>query len=743
MIPSLFYYTDGKSLMEIVKFIMGTEPYMLGTPVLKSFLYFVSAYLGPRPSNFILVLLVFHLSNSALVYLLARQLKFGERVGLVAALVYLALYSHYDSYIWLANFQHTAVAFFILLVFNLYLWTDESISSAKPYAGRWLLTICVNLLATLSRASIAILPLVVLSHILLQPEGGERKRKYRIWLPLFFSYLLYPLLTLTYVGDDQIKVLLNLGLSSPIANYLVLLSLGTACLFLLDRGLVLYSRFGGRRLRNSLLLLSGIAIYVFAVRSDIRNLFLPYNVMVPYLTLLNSLVSPLEGVLLMQSPDWDNHHIHSQISPFSFILGIVFLVIFYRKFVSGQRQQLALLAWYFVPLFYLNLYHNVLSRYLVYISPIFSIVASSALLYLYDRFTERMTLKRIWKEAVLAVLLVSLLVPNIMAIKLRVFRIKLPNTYYTYDYIMVANLVVEALKNNDGTGATGPLHISGLVQMPFDAMWSFSPVDPGDYLNFRLIMAQVLNDPDIYKYRLNEDFSGGGRRFTQELDRVLDEDGRDINVFNTHLDNGEREFRAGNYEAALSYFERAVAARPFLVNYMLGGYGLEDLRWITNGGDLITWTNKMGNLMSFGDLKSRHVSMIFSEEILKYVKSLFYASYLNFRLGNEKASTELFSMVPYIVSDHEKVFYMLSGVPEISSNDEAMSFLRDYCDPAYYVPSLWSKPRRDRFPTDFQLFIARFASGGVLDEAIRNRYAEHRERRLGEKEKVHAMPREL
>jgi hypothetical protein len=99
--------------------------------------------------------------------------------------------------------------------------------------------------------------------------------------------------------------------------------------------------------------------------------------------------------------------------------------------------------------------------------------------------------------------------------------------------------------------------------------------------------------------------------------------------------------------------------------------------------------------------------------------------------------------VPYIVADPEKVFYMLSGVQEISSDDEAIAFLRDYCDPTYYVPSFWSRSRRDSFPTDFQLFIARFASGGALDEAIRSKLAARKEQRLKEKKRPHTMPSEL
>ncbi len=224
---------------------------------------------------------------------------------------------------------------------------------------------------------------------------------------------------------------------------------------------------------------------------------------------------------------------------------------------------------------------------------------------------------------------------------------------------------------------------------------------------------------------------------------VIDEDGHDINPFNAYLDNGEQEFKEGNYESALSYFEKASATRPFLLNFVLERHRLEDLRWITNGMDLTTWTNNMANLMSSGNPKSRHVSMIFNEEILKYVKSLFYTSYLSFRLGDEEAGKEWFSMVPYMVSDHEKVFYMLSGVPEINSDDEAMSFLRDYCDPMHFVPSIWSRPRRDRFPTEFQLFVARFSTGGMLDEPIAGAVSKYKEILRGKDKAHHTMPKEL
>src|SRR3989304_3310984 len=193
MMPSLFYFTEGKSTIEIIKFIFGVEPYMLGSPPVKAFLFFVSKFLGAQPKNYIFILLVFHFLNAILLFSLSIRLKLDFRTSFFAALMYLTLYAHFESYIWPFNMQHIVVTFFILLVLNLYLKTDELIINGEKYGRILSFTLLVNFMATFSRMSIIILPIVILTHILFcSNNDGKRLKKYDIWMPLFVSYIIYP-----------------------------------------------------------------------------------------------------------------------------------------------------------------------------------------------------------------------------------------------------------------------------------------------------------------------------------------------------------------------------------------------------------------------------------------------------------------------------------------------------------------------------------------------------------------------
>jgi tetratricopeptide (TPR) repeat protein len=750
MIPSVFSYTEGESCAKIFKFIIGTEPYMLGAPIMKSFLFFVSSFLGPQPKNFIFALLIIHFLNSILLFSLSKRLGLSSRVSFFSALTYLALYAHFESYTWAGNVQHISVTFFILLVLNLYLKTNELIDNGESYRKYLILTLVVNLAATFSRISIFILPATILAHILLCSRNDtERVEKYNLWIPLFISYLIYPLICLASVGDDQIEIFLILKSIPPILTWLIFFFLGILSLFLFRFCLQLYPRYKDHRFKKGLLLSTCGAIYLLAVVKDVRNLLLPYNIMVPFAGTLLSFFRPFYSVFLIDPAQWD-YRIHSQMNPFGFLLGLVFLTVFLREFALKKRQLLILLVWYIIPFFYLNLYSNILSRYIVYISPVFSLIVSSVIICLYDFILERLNLKRIWKEIVLALIFTALLIPNIMAIKLEMLRNKMATSFYLYDYIRIADMIKHDLMEDkiELNNKTGPIYITGVKLMPFKELWDFSPVDADRYYNFRFVLSQVLDGVPKDNFRINEDSTGvkDAIVYAVSKDKVINAITREnIDTFTEFFHNGLEEYQNGNYNTALSWFEKAVEIRPFLLNYILSNYSLEDSRWITDGKDLSSWTNRIiGHVSLSGNTeKSGYIKSIIHRELSSYIQSLFYCSYLSYKLDDLEASKYWFSKIQYLEADPEKVYSLLSRIPGIDTDTEMLSFLKMFTNPVSFTPSLWYLPNRDRTPTDFQLFFVKFIFDGRINNIIDTTISKYKKKLHKEREKAYSMPQTL
>ena len=92
--------------------------------------------------------------------------------------------------------QHLVVVFYSACD-DLYLKTD--ILSCGLKYRRFILTLAVNLFASICRPSILILPAIILSHIILSAKQTDRLKKYDIWRPLFLC-IFYPLFIFA-IGD--------------------------------------------------------------------------------------------------------------------------------------------------------------------------------------------------------------------------------------------------------------------------------------------------------------------------------------------------------------------------------------------------------------------------------------------------------------------------------------------------------------------------------------------------------------
>lgn len=747
MIPSLLYYTEGKSLLEILKFLFGLEPYMLGSPVAKSFLFFVSKVFGLLPKNFIFILLILHFFNSVLLFFLSKRLKLSLRISFLSALTYLAFYAHFESYMWLFNLQHLIVTFFILLVLSLYLKTDELISGGERYYKFWILSIAFNFAATFLRMSILILPAVILFHILFcSKDDKERLKKYDIWLPLFISYIIYPLITLTSVGDDQTEVFLRIKSIPFILNWVIFFAGGLLCLIAFRVVVKNYTRFLPKRLGWLLILL---IFWIVATIKDIRNLILPYNIMVPFSATLNSFLTPIQSVLLLDSTQ-GSYQIHSQMSSFGFLLGLVFIAVFLKKFVSVNRQLAVLFIWYLISLGYLNLYSNILSRYMVYISPIMCIIISSVISALFDYVFEKVKLKSLAREIIITGIFITLLIPNILAIKLELFRQKMACSFYLYDYIRIANIIGHDITENNKQVEykNKNIYISNAKPMPFKDLWEFSPVDPENFYNFNFVISQTIKDipPDNFKINTAAQNADDGIHYIIQNGEVVNSSGEDLDPFNKLFYEGVKDFRNKNYKLSEALFYKAVKQRPFFLNYILSSYPIEDSVWLTDGKDISSWINRKFDQVGLTPQeeekpeKAIYIRSMIENEISTYIQSLFYLSYINYAKGDRSNSEYWFSKIPYLISDPEKVRLILSRVPEIKSDHNAMSFLSKFTEAASYIPILWNKPVRDRLPTNFQLFIVKFFFDGRINEIIDNKAAFYLKTYRKERKKSHSMP---
>lgn len=739
MIPSLYHYTEDKSFGEIIKFIFGIEPYMLGSPIVKSFLYFVLKSSGPEAKNFIYILLVVHFVNSILLFFLCRRLKFNLRISFLSALIYLALYAHFESYLWPFNMQHLSVTFFILLLLNLYLKTDELINKCEKYRRYWILTVLANLAASFSRMSIFILPAIIISHILLSSRNNiERIKKYDLWLPFFITYLIYPLILLTSVGDDQAELFLTIKGISPTLNWLIFFIGGILFLFILRFG-IKNLHYWGYRFKWSIFLIIFLGIWAIAIIKDIRNLILLYNIIVPFSGTINSFLNPLQSVLLIDSAQ-GNYQIHSQMSLFGFFIGVISIYVFSIKFLFENRQLLIFLVWYAIAFMYLNLYSNILSRYIVYISPFICLVISSVIALLYDYIMKRVNLKIWWKEMILTTIFVLLLIPNIIAIKLELFRNKMACSFYLYDYIRTANIIKKDIIDKK----YGKVYISNARPMPFKELWPFSPVDPRIFYNLRFVLSQVLNNDKLDNFVINNGDSKDVKdnlHYVIQDDKIINSSGENIDKFRNSLDKGVRELNNKDYKSAISSFEKAVNIRPFFINYILLNYQLEDSVWITDGKDIDSWINRI-DTQSKRNEKALYIRSIIKDEISSYIQALFYLSYLYDRLGDSEKSKYWFSKITYLDSKPEKVFFMLSQIPEIRSDEKAILFLKNVTDSVSF-PSLWHIPVRDRLPTDFQIFVVRFVFDGKINRIIDTNVIPYMKAHRRERAKLHSMPQEL
>lgn len=718
MIPTLFHYVDGKSFSDVFSFLISPSPIGFGQPALKIYLFLILSVFGLQTKHLIFASIGVHFVNSGLLFLLSKKLGLDNRISFFSALTYLTIFAHFHSYMWPTAAQHVLAMFFILLVLNLYMTVDRLIKDNKPYRWYFVLTLAVSVSASFQRGTI-IAPVLMLLHILVcSDENSERVKKYGLWLPLFIAYLIYPSAALTFVGDVILTTFIAEIPVSPILKFLLVFLGGVLCLVFIKVSLWTYPRYKQREILRwlSIMMVPGILLLLYL--KDVRNLLLPYHVMIPFISLLTAFLEPLQQVFAIDSTE-AHHVITPRISVFSFLLGLLVSGVFIKVFLLKKKQLVMLGAWYISTLAHLLFQYSshpvrTPSRYYIYLSPLLSIIFCSVVIYAYTHVTSKIQLRSVTKEVCLALIFIALFIPNILAIKVEMFRGKLVNTYFIYDYVRTAELIKsDVIRSANGAPVSGrTIYVSNVVEMPFKELWAkFSPVDPYRYDNFRFVVREAFNNKSSPDIRVNEPAvaTPGNSIYVIRDDQITNTRGKSIDPFSQLFVEAVSLMRVGRNQEASELFNEAIKRRPFLVNYVLGSHRLEDLRWVTNGVPMRVWINKVADNVKWGDRtkKRQYISTVMNNELSDYVLCLFYISYLKHVSGKVEESRFWLSQIQYLESDSAALSSWMNNVPVIRDDKEMLAFVHKFDDSSYFRDPLpW---RKDDY--GFERFVFRLIFG--------------------------------
>lgn len=703
-IPTISHISkDIPSLKALRVLFFDPNPTHDGEPMLNTFFFFVLSVFGFKTQYFIFVSLVLHVCCSLLLYLVVRKIGLNFYIAYFTALIYTTLFLHFYCYFWPMATQHLINVFFALAVLYLYLETTRRIDTNINWRGYFRLTLLVNFLATFCPIAILILPASILVHILVcSKDESDTIRKYGIWLPLFLTYLGYPLIRLIYFGYPILERYLHATIMQVqnLALFPVIFILGVGSLLYFR--FLLKSRFRyhfGKFIRN--LFIVAVILYLFLFlwaygkkellspfhqrRVILADFLSPYNFLRPFIGALISFLNPIKVALGIDSAK-TYYYVTIQSGTFSILLSLGLISIFIKKFLMKHKGLIIFLVLYAISL--PNMWRqgiSIPSRYFIYITPFFSVLFSSVFIYLYTLIVKKTNLKKNIKQIFLFLIFVGLCIPNIFAIRLALFRGRLVNTFLIYDYLKISDSLKHDIYNIGIHKTIEPskVYISAILPMPFKEYWDFSPVDPLEFHTFRYTFTQANNNDSMFKVNVNRLPKGtkGELIYTVKNGQVFNSSGDNIDTFVKDFTDALRELESGDYEKAGIYFQNAIKRKPFLFNYVLGLYPLEDTKWLTNGRGMRDWIDDIiSHYNSWTDYpiaKTRYISDILHKEIDDYIECLFYASYLKYVSKRLEESRSLFSQIRFLNHNYNDVASRLANRPIVQSNKQMIDFLNN------------------------------------------------------------------
>lgn len=734
MLPAVSSLVEGKSGLSIASFILAPSPRALEPPVVKAFMLLATPVVGLRLQHLVLLSLVVHCASAVLLYRVVRRFGVGARGGFFTACFYFTVSANFHAFLWPVAFQHLFAVFTILLVLHLYLRTEEQVQDSGgrlPWAtyGAALLA---ALLASLQRSALIVLGLI-LTDILVRPrEPSERIALYRRWFPLFLIGLFYPAWILTLCDDGILTgIILHSDLPAQIKDFLLpagftqrsfasglkyplLLAAGLAGL--LGIGVFLERASCWKRRVNPLLLvaglvLAGVALFGF---QDKRQLFFPYNALVPFVTTLISFLHPVQMALAMDATE-KNYTIPAQISFFGFWVSLFLLWTFWVGFVVRKKRLLLFFVWYLLCLSFLLRYQYTFfpvispSRYFVYLSPFVGATLCSVTVTVYLKLAHRLRLKAFTREILLVGAFVLLCLPNLAAARLASWRGKLVNTYYVYDDLRVSHLIKESLQETLRSSRPASLRVAveGVEPLPLKALGeaSYPYADPARYDHFRIAVREAMGGRLIGQLQINETgHPAPSHRYVIQGPTLLGPEGQRVDAFGRIMGEGLVQMAAGQNQRAIELFKQAAHAKPFLLNYCLSpGLRLEDVRWLTNGEEFHEWLRKLHVRWFTKTEKFEQIRLAMEADLSEYILCLFYLSYLEAEEGREENSRYWISQIYHLDRDPERLISWISESPIVKTNERMGSFAGRFRDGTTFdQPLPW---RKDDY--GFERFLAR------------------------------------
>lgn len=683
LIPTITRETAELQGLQLISYFLDPLPAWWGVPTIKLYTFLVFNIFGPLAKHFIFISLLFHFGCSALLFLLARKFGLSLRVSFLSALSYLTMFAHFHVYMWPMAFQHLIVIFFILLVLNFYLKTVRQIENNEKYHFFYSLTLLFNLMASFCRVSILILPAMIIAHILIYSKGGQmRIKSFNLWLPLFLAYLFYPIITFSF-GDPRLLRFLYKIQVPVFVKFLTMFGLSISFLFLIRILLAIPLRPSYiKRLKWISPLFLFFIFLILIIMGGAKRLLIPYNFLSPFMGVLAAFIQPLQCVLSSDSAR-PYHLLPLQFDAFVFMLAMLLIFIFTRQFLIKNKILFLLPVWYIVTLGYIYSRNPLASRIFIYISPIFCIIFCSVFDYLFTNLANSLRLKPMTKEMiVVGILIIAFCFPNMLAIKLALFRGRLINTYTTYDYIRAATEIRQSLLSKlkirqlDRVG----FYLKNVVPVTFIKKGTFFNSDPLNS-NLGFVFKQVFNNKSLKIYSDKVDI-GQDNFIIYSFNgaRIEDHGGNDISKFSRLFGEAQRQLEHKDYATSLDYFISAVRSRPFLINYILGEVDLDGILWVTNGMDLRTWINKIIYLSDADankeeSYRKQYVFSIINKEIDDYIQCLFYISYLKHAVGDSENSKYWLSQLRLLDIDLKGLQLELSQHSLVMKDKAILDFL--------------------------------------------------------------------
>ena len=593
------------------------------------------ALAGPSHAALVGLGVLLHVACSLLVWRIARGLGLDASAAWVASGLHLTAYPGFHAYLWPIGVQHVVTVLGVLALMDLYLATDRRARDGRPSRGLFWATVAVALLASLSRATSAVGPAAILAHAALGP-GDPRRRleRYDRWRVPMFLALVYPLALTAYGNDVESlsgvppaaeAIRLLVWRVSPAAAFGCLLAV-TFGVLLVVRALLGRAGDSSASPRRRLARRLGGAIAALALAPKLA---------VVTIWGVGFLLAPLGSALLSHN----THRWHVASAPLDLVAVIAsgLVVAFFAGVQRGNRDLLVLLAP--AALFALALHATEPQpiRYWIYLTPVLAIVLAGAASAAAAAVAATFYRSTWWAALALAVAAGVVMVANVTAIRLQLWRHTLADSFLVLDYVRAADLISHDLAAL-GAGRNVRICVDGLTRMPHEEGWAtiFAPSVPLGALNARIILARGLGrSPDTVNVGCPAGSADPGMHRYRVDGTAIERDGRPIDAF-ARVDAELRELvAAGDYARAGAIVGAMPGARPFTIRHLLGELPDADAAWLTNGASILVWLGRTSDnhdhWYARADDKVAKLRALAAGEITAYARFQILADYVRRR----------------------------------------------------------------------------------------------------------------